>query len=211
MDAGDARRGGGADRDDGGRGRAGEGRLVEIVREAGLNTDEPVLEERETTGRINADLSAGTDVTRVVPLKANEGLCSPGVKLHGAGFIVTPEKARALGLGTRSGLKAHIRDYRNGRDLLQRPRGAMVIDLFGLSEQEVMERFPEVYQHVLQTVKPERDGNNRASYRNSWWIFGKPRREIRPALSDLVRFIGTTETSKYRIFQFLDAVRFPTT
>jgi hypothetical protein len=187
----------------------GEGRLIAIVREAALDTDEPELDEAETVGRINPDLSVGTDVTQVVALKANEGLCSPGVKLHGAGFIVTPAKARDLGLGQRPGLEAHIREYRNGRDLLQRPRGVMVIDLFGLSEQEVMDRFPEVYQHLLTTVKVERDQNRRDSYRRKWWIFGEPRREMRPAARELKRYLGTTETSKHRIFQFMEATTTP--
>ena len=40
----------------------------------------------------------------------------------------------------------------------------MVIDLFGLQEAEVRQRFPDVYQWVLERVKPERDQNNRASY-----------------------------------------------
>ena len=66
---------------------------------------------------INADLTIGVDVTRANALRANEGLCSPGVKLHGAGFIVTPAQAAQLGLGRRPGLENHIRPYRNGRDL----------------------------------------------------------------------------------------------
>ena len=183
---------------------AQDGRLIEITSEAGLDSDTPVLGERAASGRINPDLTVGTDVTRVVALKANEGLCSPGVKLHGAGFIVTPAKARELGLGQRPGLEAHIRDYRNGRDLLQQPRGVMVIDLFGLSEADVMERFPEVYQHVLTTVKPERDGNNRKSYRENWWIFGEPRSDLRPALQGLQHFIVTPITAKHRIFISVD-------
>ena len=109
----------------------GTGKLVKIVGERGIATDAPELDEAPHYGTINADLTVGTDVTRVVPLKANEGLCSRGVQLMGAGFIVTPQQARALGLGARPGLEAHIRDYRNGRDLLQRPRGVMVIDLSG--------------------------------------------------------------------------------
>ena len=189
------------------QGGSGEGRLLEIVREAKLDTDDPELEEREAKGRINADLSVGTDVTQVVPLKANEGLCSPGVKLHGAGFIVSPEKARELGLGTRPGLEAHIRKYRNGRDLLQRPRGAMVIDLFGLSEYEVMDRFPEVYQHVLMTVKPERDTNNEAYRRENWWLFGRKNTLMRSFTTGLPRYLGTSETAKHRVFHFLsDAI-----
>ena len=43
------------------------------------------------------------------------------VKLHGSGFIVTPNEAAVLGLGKREGLDEHIRVYRNGRDLTARP------------------------------------------------------------------------------------------
>jgi hypothetical protein len=85
----------------------------------------------------------------------------------------------------------------------------MVIDLFGLTAEEVRVRFPAVYQHVLKTVKPERDANNRATYRDNWWIFGEPRRDLRPALVNLPRYIATVETAKHRVFQFLDASILP--
>ncbi len=81
----------------------------------------------------------------------------------------------------------------------------MVIDLFPLKEDEVRDRFPAVYQWVVDRVKPERDNNNRKSYREYWWIFGEPRRELRPALEGIPRYIATVETSKHRFFQFLDA------
>ncbi|MBA4160772.1 MAG: class I SAM-dependent DNA methyltransferase [Novosphingobium sp.] len=185
------------------------GKLIEIVSEGGLDTDNPVLEEREAEGRINPDLKLGADATSVVTLKANEGLASPGVKLHGAGFIVSPQEAAHLGLGKREGLEVHIRPYRNGRDLLQNSRGMMVIDLLGLDEKAVRQRYPEVYQHLLETVKGERDANRRDSYRKLWWIFGEPRKDLRPALAGLPRYIATVETAKHRVFQFLDAAILP--
>ena len=129
----------------------------------------------------------GADVTAARALKANGMLSCPGVKLHGSGFIVSPEEAQRLGLGRLPGLDRHIRLYRNGRDLASRPRGVMVIDLFGLDAPEVAARFPEVYQWVLERVKPERDQNNRATYRDNWWLFGEPRRELRPVLAPLSR------------------------
>ncbi len=155
-----------------------EGVLREVVSEAGLDTDAPMIAFDEREGIVNGDLTVGVDVTAASPLMANEGLCSPGVKLHGAGFIVSPTEARHLGLGRREGLERHIRPYRNGRDLTARSRNVMVIDLFGLSAEEARVQFPEVYQHLLQTVKPERDDNNRESYRAAWWIFGEPRRRF---------------------------------
>lgn len=186
-----------------------EGLLRRVTSESALDTDDPTLEFSTLGGKVNTDLTVGVDVTRATALLANEGISSPGVKLHGSGFIVSSSDAAHLGLGRRPGLERHIRQYRNGRDLTGSPRGVMVIDLFGLSASAVRRDFPEVYQHVLATVKPERDTNNRAAYRDSWWIFGEPRREFRPALTGLSRYVATVETAQHRTFQFLDAAILP--
>lgn len=191
---------------------AHEGVLFETKEEEALDTDEPIVELSETRGTINGDLTIGVDVTKAKALRANEGIGHDGVKLHGAGFIVTPAEAAHLGLGRRPGLEHHVRPYRNGRDLAGRPRGVMVIDLFGLDADEVRKRFPEVYQHILANVKEAkdedgkpngRDVNNRESYKVNWWIFGEPRRELRPALAGLARYIVTVDTARHRVFQFL--------
>ncbi len=184
---------------------ARDGVLREVLSEAGLDTDEPTLAFAARAGRINSDLSVGIDVGRARPLQANQGIASRGVQLMSAGFIVTPAEAAHLGLGKRPGLERHIRPYRNGRDLTARSRDALVIDLFGLTVEEVRRDFPEVYQRVLERVKPERDANNRASYRRNWWIFGEPRRELRPAIANLPRYIVTVETMRHRLFLFHDA------
>lgn len=204
------------------------GRLFEVASASGLDSDNPQIvfhDPAGTLGAINADLSIGADVTRAKALKANEGLSSPGVKLHGDGFIVDPDFARnKLGLGKRPGLEAHIRPYLNGRDLLQRSRGKWVIDLFGLSDTEVMDRFPEVYDHVRAEVYTKkwnpkankgegawegREVNNRPTYKKNWWVFGEPRSDLRPALAGLPRYIATVETAKHRIFRFLEATTMP--
>jgi SAM-dependent methyltransferase len=180
-----------------------EGQLAEVIHESRLDTDQPRVELGSIIGRVSPDLTVGADVTTTVALRASEGMASPGVKLHGDGFIITSQRARAFGLGRETGLEGIIREYRNGRDLTSRPRGFMVIDLFGLSEDEVRRRVPAIYQHVLDRVRPERAVNNREIYRSLWWVFGEPRRELRPALAGLPRFIATVETSKHRFFQFL--------
>ncbi len=181
-----------------------DGELREVVKEAELDTDEPKIEVASTQARINPNLGTGTNINSVRPLLAQQGLSSRGVVLHGSGFIVNPSEARHLGLGSRTGAEKHIRSYRNGRDLLARPRDVYVIDFFGVDEREARQRFPEAYDHVLRTVKPERDHNRDKDIRENWWLFGRPRPEIRPALEDLRRYIVTVEISKHRIFQFLD-------
>ena len=189
-----------------------EGTLRTVISEEGLETDEPKIVFTERTGRINADLTTGADVTKAKTLLANDTLCSPGVKLHGDGFIVSREKAVELGLGRRAGLEHFIKPYRNGRDLTGQSRDVMVIDLFGLEAETVRRDFPEVYQHLLETVKSQRTETFSKSptrdaqeYLNRWWLFGKPRQEMRPALAGMKHYIATVETAKHRVFQFLEA------
>ncbi len=183
-----------------------DGLLLEVVNEADLETDRPRVETMIRIGRINPDLTIGVDVTKTMKLMANSDVCHDGVKLHGKGFRLTLSEAQHLGRGnpSRPGLERYIRPYRNGRDLkVAQAPNKMVIDLFGLDAAEVRDRFPEVYQHLQMTVKPERDFNNRPSYREKWWIFGEPRAELRPALVSLSRYIGTIDTARRRAFQFI--------
>jgi hypothetical protein len=181
-----------------------EGFLEEVIQEEGLDTDAPKIGLKTTFGSINSDLTIGSDVTAAKSLRANDDLSSNGMMLAGAGFIVTPAQAAHLGLGKRPGLEKYIRHYRNGRDLMSRPRGVMVVDLFGLTSEAVREKYPEVYQHLSLTVKPERDSNRRESFKSNWWRFGEPRKLFRSFSENLGRYIATVETTKHRIFQFLD-------
>lgn len=180
------------------------GRLAQVVEERDLDTDQPkvVLAERE--GRLSADLTIGNDVTVIHRLHANEELCSRGVALHGAGFMVSQTQAASLGLGRTEGLGEVIRPYVNGRDVAARSRQMMVIDLFPLKEAEVRSRFPSVYQWVLERVKPERDANREASRKERWWWFGRTHEEYRSFTEGLRRFLVTPETSSHRWFAFLD-------
>ena len=190
-------------------GGEGSGRLAEVVAETESGEDAANVTLATRTGLLHANLTIGANVGGAVPLEANAELSCPGVKLHGAGFIVTREEAAQLGLGRVPGLDLHIREYRNGKDLTATPRDMLVIDLFGLTAAEVRERYPEVFQWVHDRVKPERDTNNRATYRDNWWVFGEPRANFRPALVGLSRYIATGETAKHRFFVFLGAEVLP--
>ena len=181
-----------------------EGILEKVVAEKAHEDGENEVTILRSGGVLAPNLQLGADLTSCEPLQANSKISCPGVKLHGAGFIVTNEDAASLGLGSTPGIEKHIRGYRNGKDLTNRPREVKLIDLFGLTETEASSQFPALYQHVLVRVKPERDHNNRDTYRLNWWIFGEPRRDFRPALDGLPRYIATVETSKHRFFTFLD-------
>src|SRR5258708_15906643 len=134
-----------------------EGVLLDTVDEDDLDTDNPHITYSQRTGTINPNLTIGVDVASSRKLLANEGVCHDGVKLHGQGFIIRRVEAEHLGLGKRQGIDPVILPYLNGRDIDQTPRGFMVIDLFGYEEDEVRRRFPEIFQHLLRTVKPARE------------------------------------------------------
>jgi hypothetical protein len=190
-----------------------EGRLLSVRDECAGGDGEVAVTLDEKQGLLHADLRIGANVVSAKPLLANLGLSNRGVQLFGAGFIVTREEAAALGLGTVPGLERHIREYRNGRDLNATPRDVMVIDTFGLSADELRQRFPSVYQWLVERVKPERDAKGAskdgAAYAAQWWLFGKPRQGMRRQLAGLPHFMATVETSKHRSFQFLDASVLP--
>jgi hypothetical protein len=130
------------------------GFLEEVAHEEGLDTDAPKIDLRVSFGHINSDLTIGSDVTTAKSLRANDNLSSNGMMLAGSGFIDTPAEASQLGLGKRLGLEKHIRDYRNGRDLMSRSRGAMVIDLFGLTSDEVSENIPKYTSTFRSLLSP---------------------------------------------------------
>lgn len=188
-------------------GVAGEqqGKLFQVTEEKWSDGEEAanvILVEKQ--GKIYADLTIGANVAGSVSLKSNSDLSSRGVQLYGDGFIIDDENAVNLGLGKITGLENFIRPYLNGNDLTKRSRKAKVIDLFGLTIEQVRSQFPEVYQWIYERVKPSRDESTEPKVRENWWLHGRTRSELRDAIKNISRYIGTSETAKHRIFVFLE-------
>ena len=181
-----------------------EGRRLEIVQEIADGSDAVQLVVSEERGVINSDTSIGTRVTAVESLRANQRLCAQGVKLVGDGFIVDNADYGSF----RSDL-AVVRPYLSGRDLVQKPRDAYVIDLAGLDEREAREQYPAAFQRVLDTVRPFRMQNRDAGRKKRWWLFGRSNERLRASLNGLKRYIVTPEVAKYRPFAFASAGTVP--
>ena len=189
--------------------RGGEvGDLSSVVSEDPQDDGSALVTLSAKRGKIQADLTAGAEVSRAAKLKANEGICFQGMNLVGEGFRITPEAVKALGLDPQAPPLV-IRRYQKGRELVQGGESGLVIDCFGLTEDQVRDRYPRVYQHLLTDVKPERDQNNRASRRKNWWLFGEPVGKLRSALAGLRRYIATLETSKFKPFVFIEGPVIP--
>jgi hypothetical protein len=180
-----------------------EGRLETVISEQEGGGEGQVVSLKTQEGMILADLRVGPDIAATRALKANTGIALRGVTLVGSHFLVSPEQATMLDGG------ALLRPYRNGKDLTDRPRGAMVIDAFGLSEEQLRKQYPASWQWLNDHVKPERAHNSRLSYREKWWIFAEPRSEWRLAAKGLKRYCVTPMTAKHRLFLFQDAAILP--
>lgn len=188
-------------------GQAGElaGMLQTVVSETVVTDSEAqLIEFKNQSGVLHANLKVGANLSAAEQLFANQDLSNRGFCLFGQGFIVTKTQALTLGLGKNMGAENYILKYRNGRDIAQVPRDLLVIDVYGLTIDELKQQQPAIYQHLLENVKPERDTNNRESRRKNWWIFGEPNPKLRMQLKNIIRYIATIETSKHRFFLFLD-------
>ena len=175
--------------------------VLEGARRGDVGAAREVKVDEKKVDLIHADLSAGANVAGATKLRANGGLSFQGVNLVGKGFRLAPEEVTALGYDLTA-LPPVIRHYRNSRDLTQGGEPRYVIDLYGLSEDDARDRYPPLYQWLLERVKPEREHNKRKSRRVNWWIFGEPVGRLRRAWRGLDRYIITPETAKHRFFVF---------
>jgi len=189
------------------RGR-GKG-ILKIV--AATKGDGAMVHDRDLTSRhgvIHPDLTVGSNVVAARKLVANRKLSFQGMTLVGEGFRLSPEERTTL--LARSPTSADlIHPYVIGRDLVQRREDRYVVDAFGLNEAKLRNNYPAIYTLLNDRVRPERVQNNRASYRDKWWIYAEPRTELRAARSRLDRYIATCRTAKHRIFLFEDAETLP--
>ncbi|WP_439633107.1 class I SAM-dependent DNA methyltransferase [Glycocaulis sp.] len=186
-----------------------DGVLADVVSEAGLNTDAPQVELRARTGLVIRDnLRAGLALSSCFPLNSNRGIGFKGVMPYSKGFWVDHTFRNKSSLSEIERQK--ILPYVNGRDLVQRSRGIFAIDLYGFDVDEVSRNFPNLYQHLLDSVRPTLEAKRGTSpdndqYADRWWLFAKTRPAMRKALEGLSRYIATTETAKHRTFQTVSA------
>jgi hypothetical protein len=165
-----------------------------------------------SVAHINADLTgddvgaSALDITQAKPLKENAGVSFQGSQKIGA-FDIEGGLAREWlkspnphGKPNRDVLKPSW----NGIDVTRRPRDGWIID-FGTAMSESEAALYEIpFGYSVEHVKPEREKNNRETYRKNWWRHGEPRIARRAATTNLRRYIATPEVAKHRPFVWLD-------
>jgi hypothetical protein len=98
-----------------------------------------------------------------------------------------------------------VRPWVNGLDVTRRPRDMWIVD-FGVNMTEDEAALYELpYEYVRQHVKPERMNNNRAAYRERWWIHMETRPALRAAIETKAQFIATPTVAKHRLSYGFDS------
>jgi type II restriction/modification system DNA methylase subunit YeeA len=160
----------------------------------------------QAVGSIHANLTAGTDLTMAQRLAENLNIVYMGDTKGGAfdiGFREAETMLRApLNPNGRSNVDV-VRPWVNGLDVTRRPRSMWIID-FGVDMPETAAALYELpYEYVRRHVRPERLMNNRAAYRERWWLHVEPRPTMRASLAPLRRYICTARVAKHRLFTWL--------
>lgn len=160
---------------------------------------------------ITAQLSSSIAVHSAAPLNDNQGLSFMGITPAGAFDIDYSRGMNWLLEPNPTGLPNSdvIRPYLNGRDINQRSREQWTIDFGNDMPLEEAARYEKPFEYLLQSVKPERDNNRRAAYKNRWWIYAESRPAMRTALMRDDRYLATSMVSKHRMFVWLPSVSLP--
>lgn len=146
-------------------------------------------------------------VDRAAALPQNEGYAFYGPIPGADGYILEQEEAERLLEAHGEGWRSVIRPYLVGNDILTAQDQApsrFIID-FGFRELEEAMQFGEALDLVRERAKPQKDRVSRRSYRENWWRFSEPIREMREALEGQERYLAAPAQGQYIPFVWADA------
>lgn len=140
-----------------------------------------------------------------LPLLQNRSRCFEGPSPKAKGLILDEEAAKRL-LQADPANSDVVRPYLTASDITDSPSqtpSRWAID-FGLRTLEKCLGYKAPLDIVRKNVKPEREKNNRKSYREKWWIFAEPRTAMRRELSGLSRFAAVAGHAKRLVVIWCD-------
>ncbi|MDI1239956.1 MAG: hypothetical protein PSV26_20940 [Polaromonas sp.] len=185
-----------------------EGAAVRVSLVAFGNATQMAVLDGQSVETIFADLQPGSadgslvDLTTAQRLVENVSTCFEGVKKYGA-FDVPGATARQwlrqAGNPNQRPNSDVLRPWINATDVVRHDSDTWVIDLTGLSEQAAA-LYEKPFEHARVHVLPERAKDRNKKTREQWWLYERPRLELRGALKTVPRFVVTPVVAKHRIF-----------
>ena len=173
--------------------------------------DDKELDDQSVTA-INANLTAGVDITKARRLSENAGRSFIGDMKKGKFEIDAETAAKMLEVtGNPNGRPNSdvVRPWVNALDITRRPRGMWIVDFDTNMSEGDAAQYEMPFEYVREHVKPFRESVRNPLERRRWWIHGRTALDFRQAVSNLDRYIATPRVAKHRIFVFLDSSIIP--
>ncbi len=161
---------------------------------------------------INADLTAGLDLTRARRLRENLGIAFIGDQKGGPFEIDNATAAAFLASSNPDGRRNAdvVRPWANGLDVGGRPRGMRIVDFGGTMPMQEAALYERPFEYVRARVRPQRL-NPKADPHSAgtWWLHQRPRPDFWRTLGQSTRYVATIRHSKHRLFVWLAAGTVP--
>ncbi|MFN5892685.1 MAG: DNA methyltransferase [Dolichospermum sp.] len=151
--------------------------------------------------QINSSLKSTVDVSQAVRLKANLNKCFQGVIPNGKGFLLSEQQAEEW-IKADSKNKEVLKLFSMGANLAQNPHGKperWIIDFVDMSLENASD-YELPFEHIKQTVKPERDNNRMRKRKINWWKLGNNAIYMRESIKNLSFYFTVPRVSKWAIF-----------
>jgi hypothetical protein len=172
--------------------------------------------ERELDGQrvvaINANLTAGLDLTKARQISENRGIAYVGDQ-KGGPFEIDSAIARTMLAAPNPDGRSNadvVRPWVNGLDIGGRPRGMYIVTFpTGTTIREAA-LYEAPFEYVRTYVQPRRESPHADPHSaDTWWIHQRTRPEFWNKLGSRVRYIATVRHSKHRLFIWLPATTVP--
>ncbi|WP_119065636.1 class I SAM-dependent DNA methyltransferase [Aggregatilinea lenta] len=150
------------------------------------------------------NLTASVDITKAKILVNNQGISFMGPSPKGPFDIDEKLASEMLSAPLNANGRPNsdvVRPVASAIDIVQRSRKKWTID-FGtdMSETEAM-AYKLPFEYVKTYVRPKRLQSKQTDREKAlWWLYTRPRPEMRAAVTDLTRYIATPTLAKHRVF-----------
>lgn len=144
------------------------------------------------------------ETTMPFELKMNEESSYIGSNFNGEGFIVEEAFVKNC-LSKDEGYKEVLFKNLNGKEFNTSPTlksHSYIINFKNFTEEQA-KLYPICYNHLKETVYPERQLNKEKKLREKWWIYERTRDELYNAIGGNQRVLIRTQASKHNVFEFV--------
>ncbi len=165
-------------------------------------TEADRLLDGESILAINADLTAGLDLSRARRLDENSGVAFQGPVKVGHFDIAEARARKMLGQPNPHGRDNSdvLRPWLNGSDITQRARRMWIIEFPETLSQREAAFYEAPFEYVKSEVRPTRLKNRDPQRKTHWWRLGRSGSDLRSAVAGRGRFIVTPRVAKHRLF-----------